>query len=196
MAVDNTQFQDIKARIESYKNLKKEFYNIDIDENQKIDEYIKLFQQFNDEFLDYQGEISVTVENITSLSSDDVNAFIALARSFVGHQYVWGAAGPNTFDCSGFVTYLMKQFNLIPDGIRFTVRTIPGQPYFYEVPFESRQPGDIICNNSLGHVIIYIGNGMKIHASNSNPYPIGGVKEDAFTWTSGRVFRIKGFGVE
>ena len=202
MANDSSQFQDLKARIESYKNLKKEFYELDVDEDEKIDEYIKLFQQFNDEFLDAVGELGMAVANVTAMTTEETNAFIALARTFIGHTYVWGAEGEisdskgKCFDCSGFVTYLMKEMGLMPQSApRFTVSTIPRSGYFNEIPWDSKQPGDILCNSSLSHVVIYEGNNQIIHAANKAPYPKGGVKESSLYFT-GRAFRIKGFGVE
>lgn len=202
MAKDSSQFQDLKARIESYENLKKEFYNISIYDDEKIDQYIELFRKFNDEFLDASGELEVGISNITALTSADANSFVALARTFIGHTYVWGAEGEisdskgKCFDCSGFVTYLMKEMGLMPQNVgRLTVATIPGSGYFNEIPWDSKQPGDILCNSSLSHVVIYEGNNQIVHASNSSPYPKGGVKESTLTF-KGRAFRIKGYGVE
>jgi hypothetical protein len=202
MAKDSSRFQDLKARIKSYKNLKKEFYELDVDEDKKINKYIKLFQQFNDEFLDAVGELGMTTANVTAMSTGETNSFIALAKTFIGHTYIWGAEGEisdkkgKCFDCSGFVTYLMKEMGLMPKNApRFTVSTIPGSGYFNEIPWKNKQPGDILCNSSLSHVVIYEGNNRIIHAANSAPYPKGGVKESNLYFT-GRAFRIKGFGVE
>jgi len=203
MANDSSQFQDIKARIETYKNLKKEFYNLDIDEDEKIDQYIKLFQQFNDEFIDNSREIAVAVSDVTAMTTEETNDLIALAKTFIGHTYIWGAEGEISdekglcFDCSGFVTYLMKKMGLMPQNAgRLTVASIPGSGYFYEIPWESKQAGDILCKfkSSGNHVVIYEGNNRIIHASNKKPYPAGGVKEDDLYFT-GRAFRIKGYGV-
>lgn len=201
-ANQSSTFQDLSARIESYKNLKKEFYELDIDQDQKIDEYIKLFQQFNDEFVDALGELGVTFGNITAMTSEEVDDLIALAKTFIGHTYVWGAEGEVSdskglcFDCSGFVTYLMKEMGLMPQNAnRLTVATIPNSGYFNEIPWDSKQPGDILCTSSLTHVVIYEGNNQIIHAANKSPYPKGGVKESELYFT-GRAFRIKGYGVE
>ena len=90
---DSSQFQDLKARIKSYENLKLEFYELNVDEDQKIDEYIKLFQQFNDEFLDAIGELGISVGSVSAMSDEEIEQFIQLARSFIGHSYVWGAEG-------------------------------------------------------------------------------------------------------
>ncbi len=202
MANDSSKFQDLKARIESYENLKKEFYQLDVDEDEKIDEYIKLFQQFNDEFLDAVGVLGIAVGNVTAMTSADVEAMIALAKTFIGHTYIWGAEGEISdekglcFDCSGFVTYIMKEMKLMPIGAnRLTVATIPGSGYFNEIPWGSKQRGDILCTSSLTHTVIYEGNNQIIHAAGKAPYPQGGVKESELYFT-GRAFRIKGFGVE
>lgn len=202
MAKDSSRFQDLKARIKSYKNLKKEFYELDVDNDEKIDEYIKLFQQFNDEFLDAVGELGMAVANVTAMTTIETNNLIQLAKTFIGHTYIWGAEGEiedekgKCFDCSGFVTYLMKELGLMPqNAARLTVATIPGSGYFNEIPWDSKQPGDILCNSALSHVVIYEGDNQIIHAANKAPYPKGGVKESELYFT-GRAFRIKGYGVE
>ena len=199
---DSSIFQDVSARIQSYQNLKQEFYELDVDDDEKIDAYIKLFQQFNDEFLDLIGELGVSASNVTAMTTEETNNFINLAKSFIGCSYVWGAEGEISdknglcFDCSGFVTYLMKQMGLMPQGVsRFTVATIPTSGYFTEIPWNSRQPGDILCNKDLSHCAIYEGNNIIVHASNKAPYPKGGVKESSLYFT-GKAFRIKGYGVE
>lgn len=202
MAKDSSQFQDLKARIESYENLKKEFYELDVDEDEKIDEYIKLFQQFNDEFLDAVGELGMAVASITAMTNAETNDLISFAKTFIGHTYIWGAEGEISdskglcFDCSGFITYLMKEKGLMPKGAsRLVVSSIPASGYFYEVPWNSKQPGDVLCNSSMTHVVLYEGNNQIIHASNSAPYPKGGVKESSLYFT-GKAYRIKGYGVE
>lgn len=200
---DGSQFQDLKARIDSYENLKKEFYTLDVDEDEKIDEYIKLFQQFNDEFLDAVGELGIAMGMITSMTDEETNELISLAQNYIGCSYVWGTEGEKTdkngkkcFDCSGFITYIMKEQGLMPQNApRLVTSTIPTCGYFYEVPWKNMKPGDVLVNSDMTHVVLYEGNNQVIHASNSAPYPKGGVKESSLYFT-GKAYRIKGYGVE
>ena len=201
--IDASKFQDLKARVTAYQNLKKEFYELDIDDNETIDRYIELFQQFNDEFVDVAGELGIAFTNVCAMSAQETDDFVELARTFIGHSYVWGAEGEVSdehglcFDCSGFITYLMKETGLMPqNGPRLVVNTIPTCGYFYEVPWASRQRGDVLCPRDMSHVVVYEGNEKIVHASNSARYPQGGVKESNLYFKDGRAFRIKGYGVE
>lgn len=85
------------------------------------------------------------------------------AMTKIGSPYVWGASGPNTFDCSGLVYWAHKQA-----GVYFTRTTAAELNHMgKEVSFSELQPGDIITLNTLGyvsHVVIYVGNGKIIHA--------------------------------
>lgn len=126
-------------------------------------------------------------------SSELAEQFVQACRSMIGHAYIWGAAGPNTFDCSGLVTWALKKIGVMDASAgRFTVATIASSSLFEEVPYDQRQRGDVICNNDLSHVVICQGDGTIVHASNSAPYPQGGVKESN-EYFQGRVFRAKAF---
>lgn len=98
-----------------------------------------------------------------------VNKAISVAREQVGKPYVWGATGPNSFDCSGFMYYIMKQA-----GIQEGRRTALG--YYNESTQVSRdqiQPGDFVFWHDLTgnkhspvyHVGMYVGNGEVIDCS-------------------------------
>ena len=85
---------------------------------------------------------------------------------FVGIRYVWGGNSPATgFDCSGFTTYVMRQFN-----INLT-RTASGQykDNGTQIQKSDLVPGDLVFFSSNGrtvtHVGIYIGDGKFVHAS-------------------------------
>ena len=91
------------------------------------------------------------------------------AVGFVGHKYVWGGQSPSTgFDCSGLVTYVMKQF-----GISVT-RYASGQyrDNGTHVNKSDLIPGDLVFFSSNGssitHVGIYLGNNRFVHASGTN----------------------------
>jgi len=90
----------------------------------------------------------------------------ALAQ--LGDPYVWGAAGPNSFDCSG-----LTKFAYAAAGIHLPhssgMQSAIGRP----VSRAELQPGDLIFFYSpVGHVGMYIGNGLMVHA----PTPGSAVK--------------------
>jgi cell wall-associated NlpC family hydrolase len=87
-------------------------------------------------------------------------AAVAAALSKVGSPYVYGAAGPNAFDCSGLTSWAWAQAGVsIP-------RTSGGQAGLPSVPLSQLQPGDLVTYYSpVSHVAMYIGNGQVVHAS-------------------------------
>lgn len=115
----------------------------------------------------------VEVKSVSSSTSSNVNTntnkgqkIADFAKSLVGKPYRYGSTGPNSFDCSGFVVYVYKNF-----GINLP-RTSQAQAYVGErVSRNNLQPGDLVFSNtysSLSHVGIYIGNGKFVHAANSD----------------------------
>ena len=81
------------------------------------------------------------------------NAIVDRAYSKIGCWYEWGAVGPNTFDCSGLVSYaLTGSYSRLGTTYTFMGWTRVSNP----------QPGDV-CTSST-HCGIYIGNGQMIHA--------------------------------
>ncbi len=94
----------------------------------------------------------------------------SLAKKKLGRRYVWGATGQkNTFDCSGFTTYVYKK-----NGINLPRRAIAQSKYGKYVPRDKLQKGDLIFFDTsktrkgyVNHVGIYLGNGKFIHASSA-----------------------------
>ncbi|WP_291633315.1 C40 family peptidase [Clostridium sp.] len=94
-----------------------------------------------------------------SLSS---NSIVAYASNFLGTPYVWGAAGPTYFDCSGFMQYVYAHFGV--SITRTTYTQIKDGSY---VSRDNLQPGDLIFFGSQSnphHVGMYVGNNSYIHA--------------------------------
>lgn len=100
---------------------------------------------------------------------------IEKAEKYLGYPYVWGGASPSTsFDCSGFVSYVINNCGngwsygrLTADGLsRITRRVSP----------ENAKPGDLIFfqgtydTTGASHVGIYVGDGMMIHCGNPIQY--------------------------
>ncbi|WP_250285072.1 MULTISPECIES: C40 family peptidase [unclassified Frankia] len=82
---------------------------------------------------------------------------VYLASLQKGKPYVYGAAGPNAFDCSGYVQYVFKQLG------RYLPRTAQQQyDASIHIPKAAKQPGDLIFFGSpdnITHIGIYAGNG-------------------------------------
>jgi len=93
-------------------------------------------------------------------ASSAAQTAVAAALSKEGAPYVYGAAGPDAFDCSGLTSWAWAQAGVsIP-------RTSSDQGNLPEVPLSELQPGDLVTYYSpVSHVALYIGNGQVIHAS-------------------------------
>ena len=98
---------------------------------------------------------------------------VETAKKYLGAKYVYGASGPNSFDCSGFTSYVFKLH-----GVSLS-RTAKGQySNGTAVSRANLQPGDLVMfgpsASGINHVGIYIGGGKIIHAEN----PSSGVTID------------------
>lgn len=90
---------------------------------------------------------------------------VETAKKYIGYKYVYGASGPNSFDCSGFTSYIFKLH-----GVSLN-RTAKGQySNGTAVSRSNLQPGDLIMfgpsASKINHVGIYIGGGSIVHAAN------------------------------
>src|SRR5699024_8063364 len=98
---------------------------------------------------------------------------IANAKSHMGKPYVWGARGPNAFDCSGYIQYVFKQSGKSVAG---NTTGLYGQASKVSSP----KAGDLVFfagtyRAGISHVGIYLGNGKFIHASTSRGVTIDSV---------------------
>jgi cell wall-associated NlpC family hydrolase len=87
----------------------------------------------------------------------DQIAQLALAET--GKAYVWAAAGPDTFDCSGLVMYVFAKI-----GISLPHSSYAQAGMGVAVSRADLQPGDLVFFDGNGHVGIYIGGGNMVHA--------------------------------
>lgn len=111
-------------------------------------------------------------------------AMMEEAQKHLGKPYVFGASGPNSFDCSGFVSYVLSQ-SVYPGFGRTTAQGL----YNICTPVSkaNAQPGDLIfftgtynAGRPVTHVGIFIGNGQMIHAGK----PVQYSSIDTPYWTS------------
>lgn len=108
------------------------------------------------------------------------------ALQFLGYRYVYGGSSPSGFDCSGFTSYVYKQFGYslyrsASDQLKNGVAVSRGE----------LQPGDLVLfrkntSRPASHVGIYIGNNQFIHASTSKVGVIISRMSDAY-YTTGFV---------
>lgn len=105
---------------------------------------------------------STSTSSVTT--SSEAQAVIEKAESKLGCPYVWGAQGPNEFDCSGLVYWCYQQVGI---NVPRTTGEYSNKKYDkYKVSLEELQPGDILWRDvgGSGHAGIYIGNDTFIHA--------------------------------
>ncbi|HBF5168040.1 TPA: C40 family peptidase [Clostridioides difficile] len=104
-------------------------------------------------------------QNSNTNNNSKADKLINVAKSKLGCNYVYGAEGPNTFDCSGFTQYCYKKIGInIP-------RTASAQSKAGKaVDLKDRskwKAGDLLCRiggGSSNHVVMYIGNNQIIHS--------------------------------
>lgn len=122
----------------------------------------------SDEYLDYQvpGE---------ALTNERFANMIREAEKYLGYPYVWGGSSPSTsFDCSGFVSYVINHCGNGWNVGRLTANGLKN--YCTIIRPEEAQPGDLIFfqgtynTSGASHVGIYVGNGMMIHCGNPISY--------------------------
>lgn len=136
------------------------------------------------------SEVSLKVsENTTG------GKIVNFALQYVGNPYVYGGTSlTKGADCSGFVQTVFKNFGINLLRVADDQMKGPSASYIklgYKaavvVDMSSIQPGDLLfygSGNYASHVAIYIGNGKIVHASNSQPYPAGGIKISNYNYST------------
>lgn len=108
-----------------------------------------------------------TSYNPPASSTSSVQAVLNLAYSKIGSPYVWGAEGPNSFDCSGFTSYVFRN----AAGVSLPRTSSAQSGYGRTVSKSNLQAGDLVFFNTSGkgvsHVGIYVGGGKMIHSPSS-----------------------------
>ncbi|MFZ4586094.1 MAG: NlpC/P60 family protein [Acidimicrobiia bacterium] len=95
----------------------------------------------------------------------DVSTAIGLAVAQVGKPYVYGATGPNAFDCSGLLVWAFAQVDVHLPRTTYLMVVLGD-----EVPLDEAQPGDFLFSRgdvptrNFGHVAMAIGNGLMVVA--------------------------------
>jgi len=113
-------------------------------------------------------------------SAGSSSALVTEARKHLGAKYVFGATGPNTFDCSGLVVYCLRK-TLIPNCKRFFTGNVSSYlkgKGWQRVSPSQFQAGDVIIRS--GHMGIAVSNSRMIHAPHT-----GTVVKEASIYSKG-----------
>jgi cell wall-associated NlpC family hydrolase len=95
----------------------------------------------------------------TGPTSTQAGKAVAYAFAQIGKPYVWGATGPDSFDCSGLMVAAWGAA-----GVSLPRTTYDQWASLPHIPLSDLQPGDMILYNGESHVAMYVGNGMIIDA--------------------------------
>ncbi len=136
----------------------------------------------------------VTAEKSIKVNGTTKGAKIVnFALQYVGNKYVYGGTSlTNGADCSGFVQTVFANFGIktlrvANDQMKGPTASMISLGYkkAVTVDMSSIQAGDLLfygSGNYASHVAIYMGNGKIVHASNSQPYPAGGIKVSNYNY--------------
>ncbi|QUH26040.1 SH3 domain-containing protein [Serpentinicella alkaliphila] len=165
---------------------------------------------FNILFNDVEGWVdasSVEIEGITINSvnrsgkrSLDLSNIGTVASKYIGTPYRYGSTGPNSFDCSGFVTYIFNQYYsdyLKEKQVRLPRSSRDMATIGMFVSKSDLGTGDLVFFNNgssrtISHVGIYIGDGKFIHSATSGRrgIVISSLNEAVYTRTYAKAVRI------
>ena len=106
-----------------------------------------------------------------------------VASTFIGATYVYGAKGPSTFDCSGFTSHVLRNFDISLLGSSMS-QAKQGR----SIPIASAQPGDLVYfknkSGRVNHVALVVANGQAglevIHATTSRGVVRDNVSESSY----------------
>lgn len=104
-----------------------------------------------------------TNQQVAAPASSTGSAVVAEAMKHLGAPYVWGAKGPDSFDCSGFTHYVYQ----VATGKEIGGWTVPQESAGTQISVDQAQAGDLLFWGAPGatyHVAISLGNGQFIQA--------------------------------
>jgi cell wall-associated NlpC family hydrolase len=129
-----------------------------------------------------QSALEFTPKGAVPAPASTTSIALTWAFSELGKQYVWGATGPETFDCSGLTQFVWKAA-----GISIPRVAADQDQWAIPVPLSQLLPGDLVFfgTTDIHHVGIYIGDGLMINAPHT-----GTVVQVSSIWWSD----LAGFG--
>lgn len=189
MHAENNQKGDCDIHIESVKN-SSDTYTLVL----KHDKNCEIIMDHNESLISlvskaYEKQDSIAkTENNTTSSNSKVEKLITLAKSKMGDSYEPAKAGPDHFDCSGFVYYVFTT-----NHIKIPRSSLTQSKSGVKIKREALKRGDILFFDThnrkhINHSGIYLGEGKFIHSSSGKAYGVTvseldkGFYKEKFRW--------------
>ncbi|QAA35023.1 C40 family peptidase [Clostridium manihotivorum] len=161
--IDNgdSSVNDLQNAIDMLRQVRTKVVSPDVDS--KIVNYIEKAKKVAD-----NKKAAATAQTFVSRGSSgsvpaSSSSVLSEAYKYLGIPYVWGAGGPNSFDCSGFTSYVFGKL-----GVSLPRTTYDQINVGTSVSYSDLQPGDLVFTRGSAsrpeHVGIYVGGGQMIHA--------------------------------
>ena len=165
----SSSMSDLQSAISQLRNIRDNQIKSSIVE-EEINEYIETAKA---KVAEMEAELEAQNRPNRGEVSATGNAIVDFAYGYLGTPYVYGATGPNSFDCSGFTSYVYRN----AAGVEITRTTYSQMGVGTAVSYDELQPGDLVFTYGGDHVGIYVGGGSYIHA----PQPGDSVKVSPVT---------------
>ena len=177
----SSQMDDFAAKLEQAKNLASQYEATIREQNEVLaatQTTVGTVSRGSSSVSSDESSVSSSSGSSESVGSASGQAVANYACQFIGNPYKWGGTSLTSgADCSGFVMSVYAHFGVSLPHSSSAMRSVG-----YGVSVSDMQPGDIVCYS--GHVGIYVGNNTIVNASNSKPYPAGGIKYTSATYKS------------
>ncbi len=172
-----------KEQLETYHSMVAEFSRQVQEEN----DYEVASKGFSlTDYFDFFGGSTTSddvLADLIDIGDIELTEVTEFSLQYVGNPYVWGGNSlTNGVDCSGFVKAVYENF-----GVTGIPRTSAEQSKTGKLipSLNEARPGDLIFyGQPVHHVALYLGGGQIVHASNSKPYPAGGIKVSSATYST------------
>lgn len=164
-AGDASLIGKVAKKARQYKSEKNDLEDLKDEQDKQESDLAKSKKKIEKEIEDLQKDRKTTIKAETGVDyvPDYVpgkrGEVVRHAMKQVGKQYVWAAAGPDGYDCSGLILDSYRQI-----GISLPHNAARQYGQASHIAKSELRPGDPVFSNGLKHVVMYIGDGYAVHA--------------------------------